>query len=239
MIEPTRLLIATPLMGGLSGDVALHYMLSMLKAIQIVSSPTIASGNAFTNMDLVRARSRAARMALDGCYTHLLFWDADVGGAGAGLALREMLRCDVDVIACPYPKKSVHGRMTHHEPLVPMGFTLIKEACLRKMWDTYYDELRFTDVVDDKPIVTVALFQLLFSDVQDPQPHRALLSEDFSFCERWLRIGGEIHLYTGPGSPLDHVGAQVYRATKPEVVSSASGAEEGRPGTEHIRAAGR
>ena len=227
-LEKTRLLIATPLMGGLAGDTSLHYTLSLLKAIQVVSGPAIATGNAFTNMDLVRARSRAARMALDGCYTHLLFWDADVGGNGAGIALREMLRCNVDVIACPYPRKNMKGQSTHTPPLVAMGFTLISERCLRLMWDAYYDDLAFTDIVDDRPILTVAMFQLLMCDVPNPRPHRALLSEDFSFCERWLRLGGEIHLYEGPGAPLDHVGAHTFAGVKGPVVPSPSAAQESR-----------
>jgi len=65
--------------------------------------------------DLVRVRCRALRFFLEetDC-THLLFWDADVGGsdptgerACCALALMGMLAEDVDVICAPYPRKRI------------------------------------------------------------------------------------------------------------------------------------
>jgi hypothetical protein len=215
MISP-RVLIVTPVMASIpgAGEVTVHYLGGMLKMIQLFQSLTIMSSTAFVNTDLVRARSRAVRAALDGCFTHLLFWDSDVGGDPSS-ALRGMLSCGADFVACPYPRKNLSGRMSHEPPFVAMGFTLLSEACLRKMWDAHYDELAFDDIVDGKPFRTVGMFQLLFADVPGALPHRALLGEDFSFCERWLRLGGEIHLYEGPGSPLEHVGGHIFKAPAP------------------------
>jgi hypothetical protein len=208
---PWRVMMATPVLSSSAGAgvVTVHYQMSLMRMVQRFSGLTLTSANAFVNTDLVRARSRCVRSALDGCFTHLLFWDSDVGGACAD-ALHGMLSTDADFIACPYPRKNLSGRSTHEPPFVAMGFTLISERCMRKMWDAYYDELAFDDVVEGKPYRTVALFQLMIVDMLQPQPHRVLLGEDFSFCERWLRLDEEIHLYQGPGSPLQHVGAHVF-----------------------------
>jgi len=58
----------------------------------------------FTGCDLVRARSRAARMTLETDCTHLLFWDDDVEPKDIGV-LRGMVELDKDVVAIPYPRK--------------------------------------------------------------------------------------------------------------------------------------
>jgi len=214
-----RIMIATPVPCGApgAGDVTVHYQISLLRVLQSFAAMHYGSANAFVNTDLVRARSRAVRAALDGCYTHLLFWDSDVGGDCASV-LRGMLGTGADFIAAPYPRKNPSNRPTHEAPYVAMGFTLLSEACLRRMWDEYHDDLHFQDIVEGRPYRTVAMFQLLMVDAPNPHPHRVLLGEDFSFCERWLRIGGEIHLYDGPGAPLDHVGAHVFRMSKESIV---------------------
>jgi hypothetical protein len=98
-----------------------------------------------------------------------------------------------------------------------MGFTLIKVSALEKMWDHYYDELAFDDIVGNKPYRTVALFALMFADATLPLPHRALLSEDYSFCLRWLAMGGQVHLYNGPGAPLGHIGSMRFTGTTEEL----------------------
>ena len=206
MTLPTvRILVATPVLGSPeSGDVKSAHMTSALRLMRSPNVEWILHG-AFVNMDLVRARSRAVRMALDGCFTHLLFWDSDVGG-DAVACLQGMLATKADVIAAPYARKKIPIRGTHERPFVAMGFTLISATCLEKMWDRYYDELHFDDVLENKPYRSVALFQLMLVELQNPRPHRVLLGEDYSFCERWLQMGGEIHVYQGPGAPLDHIG---------------------------------
>lgn len=173
---------------------------------------TLLHSRLMTNCDVVRARSRAVRIALDQCFTHLLFWDSDVRGNGL-LALHYMLGENVDIIGAAYPRKHLPAQSTHTPPYVGMGFTLLSTTCLEKMWDAYYDELYFDDLYDGSPHRSVALFQLLFEERPAPRYHRSLLGEDYSFCERWLRIGGSVHLYDGPGAPMDHVGGYVYSMT--------------------------
>ena len=94
---------------------------------------------------------------------------------------------------------------------VPMGFTLLSSMCMRRMTDAYREELWFRDrwqgLGDTAPRAreVVALFQLVI----DPES-RVLLEEGHSFCYRWRKLGGEVWLYDGPGSKLQHVGAHVY-----------------------------
>jgi hypothetical protein len=207
-----RIMIATPVMASVpgTGTVTVHYQIALMRTAHKFHQLGYHSSNAFVNTDLVRARSRAVRAALDGCYTHLLFWDSDVGGNDVSTCLQGMLDTGADVVAAPYPRKNGTGRMTHEPPFVAMGFTLLSERCMRKMWDAYYDELYFEDVIDAKPIRTVAMFQLLVVEIRSPWPHRALLGEDYSFCERWLRLDETISLYEGPGAPLEHVGSYMF-----------------------------
>jgi hypothetical protein len=87
---------------------------------------------------------------------------------------------------------------------LPLGFTLVKRACLETMTEHYAPTLTFDDEVDGKVTPTVALFQLL---VETKNGRRSLLGEDYSFATRWRAIGGEVNLYLGPDSDLIHVGA--------------------------------
>jgi hypothetical protein len=106
----SKLLIATPLYGAAgSQSVALQYhqaMCAMLRDPQIEVLPH----RCWTNMDLVRARSRAVEMFLrhPGA-EHLLFWDSDVGGDALRVAgiLVAMLRARRDIVCAPYPMKRI------------------------------------------------------------------------------------------------------------------------------------
>lgn len=40
-----------------------------------------------------------------------------------------------------------------------------------------------------------------------------LCSEDFSFCKRWRAMGGNVWLYLGVGSPVNHTGSWTFRGT--------------------------
>ena len=211
-----RLLIATPVYGSpTTATVHAGYMAGCFDLSRIGAQ--MLQHRAMTNCDLVRARSRAVRIALDGAFTHLLFWDSDIVGTDPARAVLGMLNENVDVIAGAYPRKHLPPEPTHRPPYVGMGFTLISARCLDAMWDAYYDELYFDDLLNDKPFRSVALFQLMMLDGLAPAPHRSMLGEDYSFCERWVRIGGSVHLYDGPGCPLGHVGSFVYEGTREQL----------------------
>jgi hypothetical protein len=203
-----KLLVCTPVYGHPdSASVSLAYLkawMAVCKGVECLPP------RHFTNCDLVRGRSRAVRMALEYGASHLLFWDADVGGESVPDVLRSMVAERVDFIAAPYPRKLYRGEgrdtiSTHvASGHVGMGFTLLSRACMARMVEAYRTELTFGDLVDDKVYPTVALFQLMILN-------GTLLGEDYSFCQRWQMLGGRVYLVAGEGLPLDHVGGHVYR----------------------------
>lgn len=103
------ILIATPHYGH--PDQARVPLAYMQAQIAICRDPSVQIlGAAHSDSDLVRARSRIVRDALGTEMTHLLFWDDDVIAEPArlGVVVRGMLAADVDVIACPYPRRRLH-----------------------------------------------------------------------------------------------------------------------------------
>jgi len=113
-LSAPKILITTPVYGApdsASVSVAYHEaLLSMAQSGQS-SSPRICNGSARPG---ARALSSAAVFLEETDCTHLLFWDADVGGsdptgerACCALALMGMLGEDVDVICAPYPRKRI------------------------------------------------------------------------------------------------------------------------------------
>jgi hypothetical protein len=185
--------------------------------------------------DLVRARSRAVRLFLETTAAHLLFWDSDVEGSAP--ALRGMTAANVDCIAAAYPKKRLdkwgqardfalytEGERIPFEgdavpvPAVGLGFMLLSRSLLERMRAHYDAEQHFYDGTDR----TVALFSL----IRSPDSHGTmrLWPEDYSFCKRVWAIGSKVHLYTGPGAPLAHVGNHVYRGLAEDVHPRTHGA---------------
>lgn len=212
------LCIATPVWGGPeAGSVSLGYHQAML-AIAKAPGVTVLDHAIFTNTDLVRARSRALKIALDGGFDHLLFWDADVYAAPEqlGACLRGMLASGHELVGAPYSKKTkrldpvAHGIDTtimngacHPCTFVGMGFTLISR---RMMQDVSAMCPVFRDRYNGEWHDVRATFMLeILGDT--------LLSEDFSFCAKAERVRGAegyAWLYVGEGAELGHVGAAVY-----------------------------
>jgi hypothetical protein len=81
------------------------------------------------------------------------------------------------------------------------GFMLIKREAILKMIDAY-PELYFHNDLD-LPEEEAKWTYLLF-DVMHEQETKRYLSEDYAFCRRWQKIGGEVWL--DPLIELDHVG---------------------------------
>jgi hypothetical protein len=88
------------------------------------------------------------------------------------------------------------------------GFLMIRRSAIEAMIE-HYPELRYThehgthDSLDGSPWRS-ALFNCMIDKVTG-----FYLSEDYSFCRRWLDMGGEI--WVDYLSRLDHVGTMIYR----------------------------
>jgi hypothetical protein len=98
-------------------------------------------------------------------------------------------------------------------PFMPLGFSLWRREAFERMVAHYADSLSYRRwIYDDAGRATladdptVALFALRHEGGE-------LDSEDFSFCSRYRAIGGKLSLYLGEGSPLNHVGAHVFRGS--------------------------
>ena len=59
---------------------------------------------------------------------------------------------------------------------------------------------------------TVAVFQLMIGP-DEPTGCTLLSGEDASFCERWRRIGEQVRMYVGKGSPIGHMGEHLYEGS--------------------------
>jgi hypothetical protein len=85
------------------------------------------------------------------------------------------------------------------------GFILVSRRCVEDMAGAYGADPAlhgmYTPTFVDKGSPTVALFMM------HAMPDGRLLSEDYSFCERWRRLGGKVSMLC---LPVDHIGSHVY-----------------------------
>jgi len=168
--------------------------------------------------DLVRARSRCAAVALEGGYSHLLFWDGDVSVKDPASCVTHILaRPELDIVHTLYPKKSKERtwpivRLDGEQrgpghlfeiAMCGMGLTLISRECLQKVWDAtppFYDEW---GGVTREPHATFMLMQI----------GKELLPEDYSFCYRARELGCRV--WCNAADVADHFGATLFEGAKP------------------------
>ncbi len=187
-----------------------------------------------TTRDVVRARSNAVALVLRDFpeATHVLWWDSDVVPPSLNTIAR-LYQSNYEVVGCPVPRKKIErwnereacdftyrvhgedGATVDRQPdehncvevdALPFGLMLTSTRALCEMTERYWDELWYTD----GGLEAVALFQLMLHGEQHTSQgrFRQLLSEDFSFCERWRVMGGRVHMLC---EPCAHVGEHVFR----------------------------
>jgi hypothetical protein len=227
-IAKHRVFIATPHKGGLEPA----YVSSVLRlmrqtqGIEFSHELDIIDYAPFPE-DIVRARSRLLRVALQTNCTHLLMLDAD--NSFEPDVILGMLATKKDFVQAPYRRRDGSGGYTikgnpawHALGCIPpdcvesdhtveiigtgLGCTLLSRKCMEDMIAAYQGkDLDYIDLIDGKPFKTTAVFHQMFRD-------GALCSEDISFCHRYGDIGGKVWLYLGPGSPVaHHSGLTVHR----------------------------
>jgi hypothetical protein len=171
--------------------------------------------------DVVRARNRATAFALQKVpgWTHLLWLDADTFPADAmdGVrAVREMLELVGEgLVGAPYTNKSTPTRWVHDTGggfdfggvgLVPVrglgfGFTLTSRSCLERVSAVSGE---YVDLPGGL-VCRNAFGQI----IAERDGVRTLLSEDFSFCERWRDLGEVAYVYSRAGL-IVHAGSKAY-----------------------------
>lgn len=84
----------------------------------------------------------------------------------------------------------------------PAGFMMLSRSCCELLVEACRKDLSFRDVGGrGAQVRMVAVFQLMIRN-------ELLLSEDFSFCQRWRDLGDKCWVLA---DPADHVGAHRYR----------------------------
>lgn len=158
-----------------------------------------------------KARERVLWKAMKNKPTHLMWIDSDMGWQPRQIA--RLIASDHEFCAIPGARKTDELRLCFN-PLptqqlhpvtrflkvrdVGFAFVLMKVSVIEKMCAAY-PELEYNAGPEQRQWA-------LFLDMIDNRRER--LSEDFSFCERWRGIGGEIWL--DPDASIIHAGRKEY-----------------------------
>ena len=217
-----EIFFATPCYGGQITD---QYFLSMFRLTQELIKYNINFRiTTLRNESLVpRARNILNAMFLEAkeC-THLMFIDADIEFEPESVI--RMLAMDKDLITGAYPKKTlpvdyainlkfadkektqVKVDMGAVEVLdASTGFWLMKREVVERMIEAYPELFYLNDSSID-PKFNQYCYSF-FDTIHDPDDNR-YLSEDYTFCRRWQKIGGQIWL--DPNTKLNHVGSYTF-----------------------------
>lgn len=238
-----RGLVATPCFGGLihHGTVS-GFLGTMFKAMHNGIS---LDYRFLTNESLIpRARNNLVCQFLASESTHLIFVDADIEFIPDSL-LRLMIS-DREVVAGAYPTKSTppryvvtfeKGAEIDNEKFIELeraatGFLCIKRCVFERMKEAY-PKLHYTSDIEaqygfeslpEESQPTKEHIQKLkdnlysFFDTSHHPETNEYLSEDYTFCHRWKKIGGKIWLDTT--CHLSHVGTVNFTVT-PENMKNA------------------
>ena len=214
------LFISTPCYGGMCVEEFSKSMLGLRGKIPFVFDATV-------NESLIsRARCTAvARFMNSEKCDRMLFIDSDIGFSPDDV--KRMYEVDADVCVAPYPKKyvfwnkadgqtdpnkarrksaslAINKRSDGSVRDGATGFMMIKKSVIEKMQDAY-PELK---VRNDHENASIPHYWALFDTMIEPGPpgfDGRYLSEDYAFCRRWQKIGGQISLLY-PIPSLGHVG---------------------------------
>ena len=220
---------ATPCYGGVVTD---QYFLSMFKLSQALMQHGISFRvTTLRNESLVtRARNILAAMFMEGTASHLFFIDADIEFDVD--SIMRALAYDKDILAAAYPKKALPIQYAINFKFIDpnkkqirvengavevldasTGFFCVKRRVLDKMKQSY-PELHYRNDSNIDPKFNKHCYSF-FDTMHDPDDNR-YLSEDYTFCRRWQKIGGEIWL--DPNTKLNHVGTYTFEGDLSQVV---------------------
>jgi len=234
----TSLMMATPCFGGM---VTNAYLMSMLRTSVALTGRRVAHEVVTSPGDslISRARNSLVAVFLASAHSHLLFIDADIEWEPA--AVLRLLRADKDLICGAYPKKklpetyAINFKPDAHQQVrqcaisgaieimdAATGFLMIHRRALERLVAAH-PELHYTGTASltaEQERHSYALFDCMIDGGR-------YLSEDYGFCRRWQRLGGEVWL--DPTIRLNHHGGYAYQgdveklfAPSPEHLQSAA-----------------
>jgi hypothetical protein len=152
---------------------------------------------------VTRARNNLmAKMMTNTAATHFMFIDADIRFQPEAIFM--MLAADKDVIGGLYPKKALPvqyvinvkpGTVIQNDifPVDTMGtgFMMFKRHVYEKLC-VAHPECKYVDDVGLGKQYEPTMFSIFDTEI-DEKGH--YLSEDWTFCRRWAKIGGEIYAH--------------------------------------------
>ena len=218
--------ICTPCYGG---QLTEPFFISVLKLINFCNGYGIHySVETIVNESLVtRARNSlvAKMMFPEQNSTHLIFIDADIEFDVTDFI--KLLLADKDVIGGIYPKKSLpidyvintlpnskkDGSLLQVKRL-GTGFMCIKRHVIEKMFEAHKN-LKYSDSIGLDPKYDPYKYALFDTEIDETGTY---LSEDYVFCDRWIKLGGEV--WTDLSIILGHVGHYKFKPNTFEQVEA-------------------
>ena len=231
VLRKYNVFIATPCYGGMLTD---QYFLSMFRLSQTLMQHGINFRiTTLRNESLItRARNIMTAMFLESECTHLFFVDSDIE-----FQAQDVLRAlayDKDIMAAAYPKKALpiqyainfkfidqeRRRIRVENGAVEVldastGFFMVKRRVVEKMMQEY-PELHYRNDSNIDPKFNQYCYSF-FDTIHDPEDNR-YLSEDYTFCRRWQKLGGEIWL--DPNTKLNHVGSYTFEGDVSKIINA-------------------
>ncbi len=232
-----KIFVATPMYGGQCTGV---YVQSLLQVLNVFGSRghQVSCAFMFNESLITRARCNMTHQFLKTDHDYLFWIDADIRFRAED-ALR-MLEADVDIIGGIYPKKEINWQQVRQAAVdgkenlqnytgsfvvnlppgqtsltvrqdqpcevmyVGTGFMLIKRHVFEKL-------KKYTPTfVSDMSVLAGEKIYAYYLDPVDKESGR-LLSEDFYFCQQWIKRGGKI--YAAPWCQLGHMGSYLFEGT--------------------------
>ena len=232
-LRKMNIFFATPCYGGQVTD---QFFLSMFRTSQTFMQHGINFRiTTLRNESLItRGRNILTAMFLESDCSHLMFIDADIEFQADDLL--RMMAYDKPIMAAAYPKKAlpiqyaINFKFINQEKKqiriengavevldASTGFFLVKREVVEKMMQAYPElHYRNDSNIDEKFNKYCYSF---FDTIHDPEDNR-YLSEDYTFCRRWQKLGGEIWL--DPNTKLNHVGTHSFEVDVTKIISQSS-----------------
>ena len=233
-LREMNIFFATPCYGGMVTD---QFFLSMFRTSQTFMQHGINFRiTTLRNESLItRGRNILTAMFLESDCSHLMFIDADIEYQADDLL--RMMAYDKPIMAAAYPKKAlpiqyaINFKFINQEKKqiriengavevldASTGFFLVKREVVEKMMQAYPElHYRNDSNIDEKFNKYCYSF---FDTIHDPEDNR-YLSEDYTFCRRWQKLGGEIWL--DPNTKLNHVGTHSFEGDVTKIIQQGSG----------------
>ncbi len=233
ILRKHNIFFATPCYGGMLTD---QYFLSIFRASQMLMKNGIQFRvTTLRNESLVtRARNILSAMFMESDCTHLFFIDSDIEFEAESIL--RALAYDKDIVAGAYPKKALPvqyamnfkfvdnktGQVRLENGAVEVldastGFFCIKKKVFDKMRQ-HYPELHYKNDSNIDPKYNDYCYSF-FDTIHDPDDNR-YLSEDYTFCRRLQKIGGEI--WVDLSTKLNHVGSYTFEGDVSKMIKQKS-----------------